>query len=68
MIQARELRIDGDTSVTDLFKLIDVPHKITRKSKVTVTSEAPSFAYPENIRRPLILRVEWEVEAGDPEV
>ena len=68
MIQAKELVIDGNTTVSDLYKLIDMPYKITNKAKVTLAAEWPSFRYPENVQRPLLLRVEWEVEKGDPEV
>ena len=68
MIQARELRIDSDTTVTDLFKFMDMPYKITNKSKLMFVSERPSFYFPENVQRPLVLRLEWEVEKGDPEV
>ena len=68
MIQAKELVIDGNTTVSDLYKLIDMPYKITNKSKLMFVSERPSFYFPENVQRPLVLRVEWEVEKGDPEV
>jgi len=68
MIQAKELVIDGNTTVSDLYKLIDMPYKITNKSKLMFVSERPSFYFPENVQRPLVLRLEWEVEKGDPEV
>lgn len=66
MIQARELVIDSGTSVTDIFKLVDLPYKITNKSKVTVLPD-PTWRQG-TAMSPLILRIEWLVERGDPEV
>lgn len=66
MIQARELVIDSTTSVSDIYKMVDMPYKITNKAKVTVQPD-PTWRQSMQIS-PLVLRVEWEVEKGDPEV
>jgi len=67
MIQARELRIDSDTTVTDLYELIDMPYKVTNKSRLTVVLD-PNARFEPMTSHPLVLRVEWLVEPGDPEV
>ena len=67
MIQARELRIDSDTTVTDLFNLMDMPYKIIRKAKVALIPD-PTVERRYETMATLILRIEWEVEKGDPEV
>lgn len=68
MIQARELVLDSRTTVTDIYKLVDMPYKITNKSKVFVRRIDPQYnqlvdRYQE---QPIVLRVEWEMDEKDP--
>ena len=68
MIQARELNIGvGPVTVTDLFKLIDMPYKVTSKARVILPQSRSSF-HPDNLASDVKLRVEWTVESDDPSV
>jgi hypothetical protein len=71
MIQARELQLGPGTTVTDLFKLMDIPFKITRKAKVKLERVAVDDPQPYTNNyydNRFTLRLEWEVEKGDPAV
>ena len=60
LVHARELDITAVTTVSELFELIDLPYRITKKAQLSIvsTSKDPSCV---PIR---VLRLEWR---GEPE-
>ena len=67
MIQARELSINSDTTVHDLYELVDMPYRITNKARVVLIPD-PGVPRRFDTEHPLVLRVEWLIEEGDPSV
>lgn len=59
MKAVRELHFQKSVSVDDIYALVDLPYKITKKAEVTVSD---SLSRPERET----LRVEWEIEHSDP--
>ena len=60
MIHARELEITAVTTVSDLFELIDLPYRITKKSVLSIVRQSP---FP-GVEGATSLRLEWR---GDDE-
>jgi hypothetical protein len=60
MVHARELDINGATTVSDLFELIDLPHRITKNATLRIV---PRSTF-ENTTGTFTLRLEWR---GEPE-
>jgi hypothetical protein len=60
MIHARELDINGVTTVSDLFELIDLPYKVTKHAQLSIVPRSPF----ENTTGTFTLRLEWR---GEPE-
>jgi hypothetical protein len=60
MIHARELDINAITTVSDLFELIDLPHRITKKATLSVVPWSQKGSFTTTFK----LRLEWR---GEPE-
>lgn len=54
MIHARELDITADTTVSDLFELIDLPCRIAKNAKVGLVGRGPDLG-----SATYRLRIEW---------
>jgi len=61
MIHARELDINAVTTVSDLFELIDLPYRITKKATLSIVSRFGKDPASEGRK---VLRLEW---SGEPE-
>jgi len=60
MIHARELDINAVTTVSELFELIDLPYRITKKATLSVIP----WSRKETFTTTFKLRLEWR---GEPE-
>ena len=60
LVHARELEITAVTTVSDLFELIDLPYRITKKSVLSIVRQSP---FP-GVEGAVSLRLEWR---GEPE-
>lgn len=56
MIEAREIELNGRTTVGDLFKLIDMPYRVTNKARVEVKQDFDA----RGLQKTTTLRVEWD--------
>ena len=59
LVHARELGITAVTTVSELFDLIDLPHRITKHAQVSLV---PTGCYPYSEVPQMVLRIEWRGE------
>jgi len=62
MIHARELDINGATTVSELFELIDLPYRVTKHAQLSIVRGSGNLF--ENAVGAAVLRLEW---LGEPE-
>ena len=55
MIHARELDINGVTTVSELFELIDLPYRTTKRARVSIVP----WSQKESFTTTFKLRLEW---------
>ena len=55
MIHARELDINGVTTVSDLFELIDLPYKVTKHATLSIVPWSDKASFTTTFK----LRLEW---------